>query len=108
MLVLLTLSAGDTSQGVPRSTRPRWTASTSYPPIEEVSSRRGAVHQERGCPPREAAMWRFLHLMHCSDLVYVDYFIRAASTRYVIIVHCTNGSIDLTLVDKNICLSNYG
>ena len=34
---------------------------------------------------------------------YVDYFIRAASTRYVIIVHCTNGSIDLTLVDKNIC-----
>ena len=28
MLVLLTLSLGVTSQGVPRSTRPRWTASS--------------------------------------------------------------------------------
>ena len=41
MLLLLTLRAGDTSQGVPRSTRPRWTASSS-------------------CPPVEAAMWQYV------------------------------------------------
>ena len=41
MLLRLTQRAGDTFQGVPHSTRPRWTASSSRPPVE-------------------AAMWRYV------------------------------------------------